>query len=260
MGPMTGSWPARSLISLAVLMLPGCADTGHRASAPTKGTVQPATSSPRAVNEDAPAFNAESDEVREPSDARDGGVSDASTEVAALPTPEEWVAGKNRYKPPGDIFPQVIQDNDYSTISAIHQLYFLLAGRKKSFFDVQTFAFGLDGTQLVISSPTRSASIRSTDGGARIGGSLYEKAPTKLLFKTLFSLLADLSAQFPTSGVRASHWSNRSYRDVTRFEFYFPPLVVELMALSSEASEPERLYVLDLVRAKDSQFWATEGQ
>jgi hypothetical protein len=231
---MIDSWSAWSLVSLAVLMLSGCADTGQREPASAKGPVQSASSSPVAVS---------------------GPRKEAST---SPPTPEQWVAGKNRYKPPGDQFPQIIQDNDYATISATHQLYFLLAGRKKSFFDVHPFEFDLDGTQLVVKSAARSASVLVSDKGAKVGGSLYKNAASKLLFETLISLFADLSAQFPLSGARASHWSNRSYRDVTSFEFYFPPLVVELTALSSAPTEPERLYVLDLVWAKDSRFWATE--
>ncbi len=172
---------------------------------------------------------------------------------------EAWIASKGRFKPTGDEFPQIIQRTDYETIQAIEALYAELEridGTSHSYEigDEQPLFAAAQSDGILLRGRKDVTTIGIATGGATLAGKRLNQT-TSELFATLQRVLVSLASDFPAAGVRATRYGARSYRSITRIEFAFPPLVVQLDGMSNGKGNRERLYVLDVDRVTDSFLW-----
>jgi hypothetical protein len=174
-----------------------------------------------------------------------------------------WTARKAQYKPPGDAFPQVIQSKDFDALLSIEALYSAVRNisndpKNWQLLDPsQPLHFSVTDQQVVISGSHNSVAIIPRDQSVSIGKRTFRNSATVTLFRAVHRLLFDLSSEFHPNGVLGSQLATRGYRRSTTIEFSFGPLVVELGADHNGPGNPERLYVLDLIRVKDSLNWSS---
>ncbi len=135
------------------------------------------------------------------------------------------------YKQPGQFFSQVIQADDYPTLRAVEAL-------QNSLGEHSSDALPCD------SALQRIAANRSIS------------KPTAALFAALKRLASDLAERHGCDGVHTSHFGTRAYKRRTLIEIAYGPEVLVLDAFSNGPKDPERLYRLDVVRRKDSLWWA----
>lgn len=168
---------------------------------------------------------------------------------------ERWPARKERYKPPGDIYPQIIQAFDYESIEAIE----VLASSLAKMGEDESIESQVEGSKILFTSKGKISVVQIGDNLVNVHGKKFSAKPTRVLFTTLKRLLEDLSTEGQIRHVRSSQWTSRGYSRHTRVEWNVPPNVVSLHGASNGPNDEERLYVLDLVSAKESYFWNREN-
>ena len=179
---------------------------------------------------------------------------DCSTEDAT-----KLLAARASYRPRGEVIPQIIQGGEYAPIEAIRALYVAASGTTK----LGEFGFEdhhdatAESSRILIAGSRKPAEVELSESRIKIGPRSFGDPRTILLFQTLERLLVDLGAQCTQQGVRGRHLGTRAYRDDVRVEFSYGPVVVMLEGASNGPTNPERLYVLDVVEAKDS-LWASD--
>jgi hypothetical protein len=150
---------------------------------------------------------------------------------------------KNKYRPAGNPFPQIIQADDYATIRAIETLERTL---HLSFLETISCEKLIHVVTVVRNGPEQFVLI---------GSSKYSSDDTIVVFETFERIVADLTRRHSCDGGRAEHHAARAYRRITIIDVDFGPNVVELESLSNGPDDSERLYVLDVVPRKESFFW-----
>lgn len=187
------------------------------------------------------------------------------SEPAQAPSVEErvsaWLVRAQEFRPLGNEFPQVIQADDYETITSIEVLYGAVQALSRNprhwplLDPPEPLAFRVDLDTIVISGPTQSVSIEVDEQQVSFAGRSFRTPATITLFRTLHTLLVELTSGFAPVGVLGTQFATRAYGSFTRLHFSFGTLVVELEGAHSGRSNPERLYVLDLVRSSESLLW-----
>lgn len=209
------------------------------------------TSTPQAspLREPAPAEALRSTEER---------IGDCSSEEEAA----RWARQKGRYSPPGNVYPAIIQGEEYGPIEAIQAFYAQVreasAPRFGEFHVEVNAELSSGGTGITVSGQRGPVTIELSPSRVRIGHRSFSDSKTISLFQTLGRILSDLGAQCRYRGIRGSRLRTRGYKDFVRIEFSYGSVVVHLEAASSGPGDAERLYVLDLQQAKDSLLWAHE--
>ena len=141
---------------------------------------------------------------------------------------------REAYRPAGQAFPQIIQDDDYATIVAIETLY------------VEISKIGKD---LKAHKPQVDLLIQKS-----IKGSKNKKTVT--LFTTLNKILSDLSAKNKCAGLRIEQFPTNAYKKRTVIDFDCGANIVALDSSSNGPNNEERLYTLDIVNRKESFAYA----
>jgi hypothetical protein len=173
-----------------------------------------------------------------------------------------WLGRIGEFKPDHDGFPQVVQADDYETIASVEALYSTLKtlSRDPNKWPSQDppdpLRLRIDERAIVVSGADRSVSIEVEDGQASFAARSFRNPATVTLFRTLHTLSLALAKEFPPVGVLGTQFATRAYTRLTRIHFSFGPLVVQLEAAHNGARQPERLYILDLTRTRDSFLWA----
>lgn len=172
----------------------------------------------------------------------------------------KWIAIKARYSPPGNVYPQIIQGDEYGTIEAIQTLYAQASGTTMfGTMGIQGHQEGKsDASKIMLTGSGEPVTVDVSEKSTRIGRRAFPDPRTASLFRTLGRLLADLGAECTHQGVRGSRLRSRAYKDNIRVEFSYGPVIVTLDALSNGPANPERLYVLDIMEPKDSLLWVNE--
>lgn len=194
-----------------------------------------------------------------------GGASSARPDAGSLRTVDKadaWIAAKSRFKPPDDEFPQIIQRSDFETIEAIEALYVELeridgVSRAYEVGEEQPLSVTAQSDEILFRGRQDVTSVRITSDRAFLAGK-HLNPTTAELFATLQRVLVSLANDFRATGVRATRYGARSYRSITRIEFAFPPLVVQLEAMSNGRGNPEHLYVLNVDRVAESFLWRNQ--
>jgi len=197
------------------------------------------------------------EETAPPSQPVDSGVRVCSTEEGA-----QWIAAKGRYSPPGNVYPAIVQGDEYGPIEAIQTVYAQAqASGAAKFGELEITGdqeVRSDASKIVITGLKGPVSVDLSERQIRIGRRSFADSKTISLFQTLGRLLADLGSQCKHQGIRGSHLRTRAYKDSIGIEFSYGPVVVRLEALSNGPANSERLYLLDVVKSKDSSLWARE--
>lgn len=137
---------------------------------------------------------------------------------------------REAYRPAGQAFPQIIQDDDYATIVSVETLYSEISKV---------------GKDLKASKPQVDLLILKT-----IKGSKNKKTVT--LFTTLNKILSDLAAKNKCAGLRIDQFPTSAYKKRTVIDFDCGANIVELDSFSNGPNNEERLYTLDIVKRKES--------
>lgn len=161
---------------------------------------------------------------------------------------------KDIYRPSGQTYPQIIQEDDYATIEAIEALYSEINKLGKGVIICET-----DKKSIILrqtgDSPHEVVIGVLANGPITVRNHSYGSRNTVVLFTTLKKVLADLSNRQKCAGIQADQFSTRVYKKRTILAFDFGENIVELDSLSNGPKDEERLYILDLVSRKDSFFW-----
>ena len=174
-----------------------------------------------------------------------------------------WLGRAHEFKPIDDDFPQIVQSNDYDTIASIEALYSALQAlshdpkKWPSLDPAEPLAFRIDDDAIVVSGGDRSVSIKVDDRQASFAGRTFRKPSTVTLFRALHAVSQALAAEFPPVGVLGTQFATRAYQRSTRLHFSFGPLIIELEGAHNGLSSPERLYILDLARTRESLLWSS---
>ena len=174
-----------------------------------------------------------------------------------------WLGRAREFKPIDDDFPQIVQSNDYDTIASIEALYSALRAlshdpkKWPSLDPAEPLAFRIDDDAIVVSGGDRSVSIKVDDRQASFAGRTFRKPSTVTLFRALHAVSQALAAEFSPVGVLGTQFATRAYQRSTRLHFSFGPLIIELDGAHNGLSSPERLYILDLARTRDSFLWSS---
>ena len=192
-----------------------------------------------------------------PPQSVESAVGICSTEEGA-----QWIASKSRYSPPGNVYPAIVQSDEYGPIEAIQTLYVQTQASGAAKFGEFEIAdhreVRFDASKIMITGLRGPVNVDLSERQIRIGRRSFADPKTVSLFQTLGRLLADLGSQCKHQGIRGSRLRTRAYEDSIGIEFNYGPVVVRLEALSNGPVNPERLYVLDVVESKDSVLWAQE--
>lgn len=214
------------------------------------GTSSPGTSTGTSV-----AQSEESLERAAPSQSLDDGV--CSTAEGA-----RWVAEKDHYSPPDNVYPAILQGNDLGPIEAIQTLYAQAQASGAAKFgelEVEEHGQVKSGvSEIRVTGQRGPVKVALSDEGIRIGHRLFSDPKTTSLFQVLRRLLDDLGSHCKYQGLRGSRLRTRGYKDFVRIELNYGAIVVHLEAASNGPANPERLYVLDVLESKNSFLWGHE--
>jgi hypothetical protein len=172
-------------------------------------------------------------------------------------SPLDWLEEKRTYGFGDDGFSQIAQGDTFAPIEAIDVWYEAIAGSAKHepWGEDEHFQGTTTGRGTLVTSRKHSVEVVLDADRVKIGSRVFRDAAVRSLFSSLSRLLGDLETAFGAGGVKGTRYSNSAYRDAAILEFCYPPLVVTVSALSNGRSNPERLYVLDLIKRSDSLLW-----
>ena len=256
---MASAWVVVVLVWALTVAMQGCAGpprtpaySENTASEASGGKVPEDAGTPRVSSTTPPAFSV--DQVER---AAHPAIADPEMTVCLTEDGAEWASVKARYSDPGNVHPQIIQGNDYEPIQAIQLFYEQISGTSKpgAFGTDDHRDFDSDGSKITIVGSGR-VTVDVSEKAVTIGSRSFRDPSTSTLFRTLGRLLRDVGLQCKRDGVRGMRLGTRSYRDSTRIQFAYGPIVVTLESASNGRGDPERLYVLDIIEAEDSLLWA----
>lgn len=172
----------------------------------------------------------------------------------------KWIASKARYSLPDNPYPAVVQGDDYESIDAIIVLFVQVSGASKhGQFGIQDHRdSNAEATKITISGPPEAVKIELSETQIRMGRRTFRHPSTIFLFRTLGQVLLDVGYECTHLGVRGLRVRTRAYKDSVQIEFNYGPIVVSLSTLSNGPANPERLYVLDIIKVTESLMWANE--
>ena len=168
-----------------------------------------------------------------------------------------WLNRRNSYRPSDEPYPQLIQGQEYEVTDAIATLYSEASPTRKfgEFGVDDQYDCQADASTIVIHGPKKTVSVELSDHQVRIGRRSFGSEATVTLFRAFARLLIDLGSQCRLSGARGRRLRTRAYREKVVFEFDYGPVVVTLASASNGPTDPERLYVLDLIPVERADLW-----
>lgn len=170
---------------------------------------------------------------------------------------DNWIAKKNQFKPSGDGYPQIIQNEDLSLVHAVIKWGEALAVFGDTDFKKPNHLECVLGKDSIsVGAGDKKVLIRIQKNSVTIGKKKYSEKATLVYFQTLLRLLTDLSKDFKCQDVKYLEFSNTVEETRMVIEFDFSPLVVSLDAeFGGIKASDENHNFLDLVLEKDSFFW-----
>jgi hypothetical protein len=163
---------------------------------------------------------------------------------------QNWVARKEQFKPYSHNFPQIIQATDYPTVQAIESLYEVL---QTSGAPNAVWRKTEDGLRFWHGS--RTETVRVSGDEVVIADRTFKDRNTATLFSTLIKTLSVFADRQDCRVLRFFQLGTRAYLRRTTIEFACLPEVLTLESYSNGPENPERLYVLDIVKDSESLQW-----
>lgn len=165
-----------------------------------------------------------------------------------------YTQNSSKSKPNHNKYPQTIQASDYEGIKFIENLYTSLSKLDKDKVNCK-----VKKDLISFHSPTRSAKVTNLqiniENTVLLNRTRYSDISVAVLYRTLHRVLSNFSKKVPIESVKYTQFSTISYKKRTVIEFKIGNQIVVLDSDSNGPINKNRLYVLDIIKQKDSFFW-----
>jgi hypothetical protein len=151
-------------------------------------------------------------------------------------------------------YPRTIQASDYEGIKFIENLYTSLSKLDKDKVNCK-----IKKDLISFHSPTKSAKVTNLhitkENTVFLNRSRYSEISIAVLYRTLYRALSEFSKKTPIESVKYTQFSTISYKKRTVIEFKIGNQIVVLDSDSNGPGNKDRLYIVDIIKLKNSFFW-----
>lgn len=152
---------------------------------------------------------------------------------------------------------RVLEEREYRTISAVQQFYkaaIRLADSHSGSFG-ESYFVTVDPNKITLALGARSLVVDITDEGVQIRGRWFRDPSSHRVFSEVAALLLDISTKLGSAGARGTSYATRVYKNITRIEFNYPPVVIALEAYSNGPESEESFCVVNVIPDSHSLLW-----
>lgn len=169
---------------------------------------------------------------------------------------DSWIAHKNQFKPQGDKYPQIIQNEDLDLVQAVIEWGEALSVFGDTDFKKPNHLKCVLGTNsITVTSGKRAVTVLVRKNSVVVGNKTYSSQPVLVYFQTLHRLLGGISKDFKCEDVKYLELTTTVEETRMVIEFDYSPLVVSLDAELGGIKSDENHNFLDLLQEKESFFW-----
>jgi hypothetical protein len=151
-------------------------------------------------------------------------------------------------------YPRTIQASDYEAIKFIENLYTSLSKLDKDKVNCKIKKDLISFHSPI--KPTKVINLQiNKENSVFLNRTRYSDISIAVLYRTLYRALSEFSKKTPIESVKYTQFSTLSYKKRTVIEFKIGNQIVVLDSDSNGSGNKERLYIVDIIKPKNSFFW-----